>query len=141
MQKQSRNCNEQRLRALMSMLMALTAMGCGKSNWGYVNGTVLLNGEPIGPGMISLERADGQGAGAMGLIDTDGKYTITSARKKEGAAVGEYRVTINPNLKDFGFEQTANRAQIPARYAKADTSGLSVKVERGTKQVDFELKP
>ena len=77
----------------------------------------------------------------MGLVDTDGKYKIISAGKKEGATVGEYRVTIHPNLTDFGFEQTAKKAAIPARYAKADTSGLTVKIERGTKQVDFELKP
>jgi hypothetical protein len=141
MQKQFRNCNEQWLLALLLMLMTLAATGCGKSDWGYMSGKVLLNGQPIGPGMISLERVDGQGAGAMGLVDTDGNYTITSARKKEGAAVGEYRVTINPNLKDFGFEQGANRAPIPARYANADTSGLSVNVERGRKQFDFELKP
>jgi hypothetical protein len=122
-------------------IAALLMSGCGKSDWGYMSGKVLLNGQPIGPGMISLESADGQHAGAMGLIANDGTYKITSARKKEGAAVGEYRVTIHPNLGDFGFEQTGKRAAIPVRYGKADTSGLFVSVEPGTKQFDFELKP
>ena len=45
-----------RLAALGGILLALA--GCGKSDWGYVSGTVLVNGQPAGPGTITFESAD-----------------------------------------------------------------------------------
>jgi hypothetical protein len=125
----------------MASIGLLIVAGCGKSDWGYLEGSVLLNGKPIGPAIISLEPSDGQRAGGVGPVDENGKYKIISARKKEGVAVGDYRVTVHSNLSDFGFEQPNKKAAIPARYANPDTSGLTVTVERGTKQFDIELKP
>jgi hypothetical protein len=125
----------------MASIGLFVVAGCGKSDWGYLEGTVLLNGKPIGPAVISLQPVDAQRAGGVGPVDEKGKYKVVSARKKEGAAVGDYRVTVHSKLSDFGFEQPAKKAAIPARYENPDTSGLTVKVEPGTKQFDIELKP
>jgi hypothetical protein len=128
-----------RTTALLATL--IVAVGCSKNDWGYLSGTVTINGQPIGPGVVSLEPVDGQHAGAIAPFGEDGKYTVISARRKKGAPIGEYRVTIHSNLKDFGFEDKGKRAAIPSRYENPKTSELAVKVEPGTKDFDFDLKP
>ncbi len=121
--------------------LSLTA-GCGKSDWGYLKGTVLLNGQPVGPGMISLEPTDGVRAGAMAVVGEDGKYSVISSGRKDGAHTGEYKVTIQGG-EDFGEENSGPRpkSNIPARYANSATSDLTVTIEPGAKDYDFQLKP
>jgi hypothetical protein len=123
------------------LAMLAVVVGCGKKEWGHLTGTVSLNGQPIGPGVISFEPIDGQRAGAVARIEDDGKYKVISARSKEGARTGEYRVTIHSSLKDFGFEDKGSRpAPIPSKYADPKTSGLTATIEPGEKTLDFELK-
>lgn len=114
--------------------------GCGASDRGYVTGTVRLNGQPIGPGTINLQSTS-DGPGAIAQFGEDGKFKVTSSGKKEGANVGEYSVTIHG--ESFGDEVVDPKAKsiIPARYANAATSQLTLKVEPGMKEVNFDLKP
>jgi hypothetical protein len=114
--------------------------GCGASDRGYVTGTVRLNGQPIGPGIINFQSTSG-GSGAMATFAEDGKYTVTSSGKKEGAKIGEYTVTIHG--ESFGDEVVDPKAKtiIPAKYSNATTSTLTLKVEPGTKEVNFDLTP
>jgi hypothetical protein len=120
----------------------LLVTGCGKGDRGYLSGTVLLDGQPVGPGTISLEPIEGDRAGATASFAEDGKYTVMSAGRKEGAAVGEYRVLIYGG-DAFGEEQTGPRppSKIPARYSNPQTSDLTVTIEPENKTVDFNLKP
>jgi hypothetical protein len=120
----------------------LISTGCGKGDRGYLSGTVLLSGQPVGPGTISLEPLDGDRAGATAAFGEDGKYTLMSAGRKEGAAVGEYRVLIYGG-EGFGEERVGPRpkSKIPARYSNPQTSDLMVTIEPEKKTVDFDLKP
>jgi len=124
------------LAAVMGLLV-----GCAQEDWGYLSGTVKLNGEPVGPGSIVLEPVDGLHAGAVGSFGEDGKYAIQSAGRKEGARTGEYNVTIHgPGFtEESGGPRPASK--IPARYGNASTSGLKVTIEPGKKAVDFDLEP
>jgi hypothetical protein len=135
------NCSL-RLTSVVHVVAVLILAGCGGSDWGYLEGTVKLNGQPVGPGTISLEPITGEGAGAIARFGADGKYKVTSARRKEGAPTGEYRVLIHGG-ESFGEEQVGARpaTQIPARYSKPQTSDLTVTIESGNKSVDFDLKP
>jgi hypothetical protein len=119
----------------------LTIAGCGGSDRGNVTGTVRVNGQPVGPGTISFEPTSG-GPGAMAQFGADGKFKVHSSGKKEGAKVGEYLVSIVGG-ESFGDEIADPNAKgiIPARYGSTATSQLTVKVEPGTKEVDFDLKP
>lgn len=128
--------------ALIASVGLLMACGCGKSDWGQLNGTVLLNGQPVGPGSITLEAADGLSPGAMAFFEADGKYSVLSSGRKQGAHVGEYLVTIQGG-EGFGEENSGPRpkSSIPVRYASSKTSNLKVTIEPGTKDFDFELKP
>ncbi len=124
----------------LAVMLAL-AIGCGEKDWGYLEGTVRLNGQPVGPGSIVLEPVDGLHAGAVGTFGEDGKYTIQSAGRKEGARTDEYNVTIHgPGLT---VETAGPRpaSKIPARYGYASTSGLKVTIEPGNNTVDLDLEP
>jgi len=124
----------------LAAVMGLLA-GCARDDWGYLSGTVQLNGEPVGPGSIMLEPVDGLHAGAVGAFGEDGKYTIQSAGRKEGARTGEYNVTIHgPGFTEEGAGSPP-ASKIPARYGNPSTSGLKVTIEPGNKTVDFDLEP
>jgi hypothetical protein len=135
------NCSARLIRSWITIAL-LSLAGCGESDWGYLDGTVKLNGQPVGPGTISLEPTGGERAGAIARFGEDGKFTVTSARRKEGAPTGEYRVLIHGG-QDFGEENAGPRpaSKIPARYSSPQSSDLSVTIEPGKKTVDFDLKP
>jgi hypothetical protein len=120
----------------------LLAGGCGKGDWGYLSGTVKLNGQPVGPGTITFEPIDAERAGSFASFGEDGRYTVVSAGRKEGARIGEYRVLIQGGTA-FGEESVGPRppSKIPARYTNPKTSDLKVTIESGSKTHDFELKP
>lgn len=135
------NCKAHIVAAAAVVLFSAFA-GCGKSDWGYLNGTVLLNGQPVGPGTISFEPVDRDRAGAIAQFGEDGKFQMVSSGRKEGAPTGEYRVSIRGG-QNLG-EETAGPpppSKIPARYRNSQTSDLKVTIEPGRKTVDFNLKP
>ncbi len=121
--------------------LALT-VGCDQADWGELEGTVLLNGNPVGPGSITLEPIDGSHAGAVATFGEDGKYTAMSAGRRPGAKAGEYRVLIRG-----GENLTAETAEpqppskIPARYGRPGESDLTVSIEPGDNTKDFDLQP
>src|SRR5688572_27003192 len=118
-----------RLTAVFGPLV-LTVCGCSGSDWGYLSGTVLLNGEPVGPGTITLQPVSGDRAGAVASFGADGKYTVMSAGRKEGARAGEYVVTIHGG-EAFGEESVGPKpkTKIPARYSNSNTTDLTVTIE------------
>jgi hypothetical protein len=102
---------------------------------------VQLNGASVGPGTMMLEPVEGDGPGAMATFGEDGVYSVMSAGRKEGAPTGEYRVTIHG---EDALSEGANpqaKSNIPARYAQADLSNLTVKIDPGANTKDFHLEP
>jgi len=136
------NCSAARYAALSGAAILLMIAGCGNSDWGYLEGTVRLNGEPVGPGTMTFEPVAGDKAGALASFGEDGKYSVRSAGRKEGAPIGEYRVAIIGG-ESFGEEVAGPRppSKIPARYSQPATSNLTVTIEPGTKTMDFDLEP
>ena len=123
-------------------LAVLLATGCGQGDWGELSGTVLLNGQPVGPGTITLEPVSADRAGAIASFAADGKYTVMSAGRKEGAPTGEYPVMIHAG--DSYGEETVGpkpKSQISPRYSNPNTSDLKVTIESGENTFDFNLKP
>lgn len=127
---------------IIAAVVGTTAIsGCGRSDWGNLSGTVLLNGQPVGPGTISFQDVSGK-PGASADFGADGKYQVFSSGRKQGAHTGEYQVAIlgGENLSEEGSGRRPKSA-IPARYADPSTSNLKVTIEPGSKTFDFELKP
>lgn len=123
-------------------VLLFVSQGCGKGEWGYLQGKVMLNGQPVGPGSLSFSPVNGDRAGAVASFGEDGQYSVISAGRKDGAPTGEYTVTVFGG-ESFGEESTGpvSIGKIPPKYAKAGTSNLKVTINPGSNSYDFDLKP
>lgn len=133
-------------RILLIAWVALVA-GCGEKNWATVNGTVMVNGTPIGPGTIMFEptgSGDPRARSGIGNFKEDGKYVVRSAGGRDGIPAGEYQVLIDGKPAESSgdeFVDPARITKIPAKYLNPSTSGLTASLEAGENTVDFDLKP
>ena len=120
----------------------LVLTGCGEQDRGLLSGTVKVNGEPAGPGTITLEPVDSTRAGATAFFGEDGRYDVMSAGREKGAPVGEYRVLIHSG-EEFGAESVGPppESKIPSRYGTPGGSDLTVTIEPGNNTRDFDLAP
>ena len=118
--------------------------GCD-SGLATVSGTVTLDGAPIagGPdvrGTVTFMRADGSGTPAIGILDENGRYELSSG-KKWGVPPGAYAVAIVATriiIPEPGATPSG-RPITPRRYASAKDSGLTADVKPGDNTLDFPL--
>jgi hypothetical protein len=133
---------------------ASTWIGCG-SNLAPVSGTVRLDGEPVGPGVILFipDKSQGnEGKSAMGKFGPDGVYTLMTHTKGDGALVGHHRVVIRggPGSRG-GAEPIGDRPVgpvtrqrepvVPRKYQNVQKPLLSADVVPGGSTIDFNLEP
>jgi hypothetical protein len=71
---------------------ALILCGCG-SDLVPVRGSVQRDGRAV-PGGSVIVSPVGQGKPAVGLIQSDGSFQLTTEQPNDGAMIGQYRVTI-----------------------------------------------
>ncbi len=83
------------------IVASLILAGCGKSSYEMApaHGTVTLDGVPLTEGKIMfapIARGSSSDAGkvAVGRIQDDGRYTLTTYDDNDGAVVGEHWVTV-----------------------------------------------
>lgn len=127
---------------LCSGLVLLTGCG-GEKDWGFVEGTVKVNGEVFGPGLISFKPKDSQArGGGIGEIDAEGHFLVRSSGKKEGLAAGEYLIAISEKMIEGNEESVEEkpRNKIPAKYRRTSTSGLTRMVKPESQTFIFDLE-
>ncbi len=136
----------------------LLAAGCGGPNLGQVSGTVTAGGRPVTTGTIMFHPAEGPTA--VGAINADGTYTLTTIKAGDGAAIGSHRVTIEATSVGSGsladpasFEEELKLAGKPSKilvpgkveylvsqkYSQLETTDLTAEVKPGSNQKDFHL--
>src|SRR4051794_33249667 len=71
----------------------LAAAGCGGPRLAPVSGRVTVGGRPVTEGVVMFIPADGPAA--VGAIQKDGQYTLTTFKPGDGALVGGHKVTIS----------------------------------------------
>jgi hypothetical protein len=105
---------------------------------------VLLNGQPLEFGSVMFQPASGQPA--IGEIQSDGTFTLSTFAPNDGAVVGTHKVRIacyesqrRGAAKGPG-EQSLGKLLIPMKYTLFDQSGLNAEVlEEENEPVVFEL--
>jgi hypothetical protein len=141
--------------------LAVTALaaGCSRSlpPVARVSGRVTLAGKPVSTGMVMFHPEHGRAA--LGQIDNDGRYTLTTFHKGDGAVLGPHRVTIEARTVEGGppppkvmstEEEMKNAATlypsdsrirwiVPEKYASAATTPLSADVKPSGNIFDFSL--
>jgi hypothetical protein len=131
-------------RRLAAGMLALAAVGCGareQEQLAPVTGVVLLDGKPLHSG--SVITMPERGRGAKGTIDERGRFSLATRGLGEGAVVGPHQVAVvaYENAASTGVNPEAQiKLTIPARYAQASSSGLTIDVKPGeANEVTFEL--
>lgn len=117
--------------------------GCSRSTQeSQVSGNVSLDGKQIGPGIIVFAPA-GNGTPAIGPIDHDGSYSMSTSHEV-GLSAGNYKVGVLirevPTNVKRGDRPPPGKLLIPEKYEDSATSGLEYDVAPGRNTIDIELK-
>jgi hypothetical protein len=146
-----------KLRAAVAVaaLCLLVVQGCGRSRpeTSPVTGHVTYGGKPVSSGRIVFYPSHGRSA--MGTIEPDGSYRLTTFDPGDGALLGRHRVTIEatrivraPQPKNLGEESQFNGVAanglavlwlVPEKYSRPESTPLTAEVTRGKNTIDFKL--
>lgn len=134
---------------VLSSAICLLLSGCGGGHeleTAQVSGTVFYQGKPLPYGTISFQPQ--AGPPAMGKIQPDGSFTLSTYGNGDGAIVGPHKVLISATATDAGAtpaadsntEMRAAQSVIPTKYSSFSTSGLTADVAVGeANEFVFEL--
>jgi hypothetical protein len=139
-----------------AFILGMTAaLGCGsntpkapeKISTIPVDGIVTLNGKPASEVSISLHHSEGKVA-PRGISDKDGRFSISTYGKDDGAPEGKYKVTAAKNMtKEISPGVLAPpppggfKSDIPTKYESVNTTDISVEIKAGEKNsLNINLK-
>ena len=112
---------------------------------GQVSGKVTYEGKPVTEGAVLFQPTRGQGA--VGKLDQQGRYVLRTNSPGDGAVVGKHTVTVvaPTSIEIIGITgpgQLPKREfpNIPEKYRRPETSGLTAEVKPGSNQFDFDLR-
>jgi hypothetical protein len=122
----------------------IVCAGCNRSGLDLapVEGVVTYNGAPLADAGVLFKPA--QGPFAMGVTDTEGRFTLTTANE-EGALIGDHHVAIS-KAETLVKHRPGNpmpiyevKALIPQKYFDAATSKLTATVADDDNRFEFNL--
>ncbi|QEH38419.1 hypothetical protein OJF2_70200 [Aquisphaera giovannonii] len=137
-----------RPRGIGVLTLAVMLAGCRASDRGEavathpVHGSVVLaDGRPVPGGLVTFVPQGTTGRQAVGALQQDGTFRLTTEAPDDGIAEGRYRVRIEPFATGEGVTKLDPKARIPSRYMDEDTSGIEVTIKAGVEALDpFRLK-
>ena len=128
---------------LVTLCLLPIACGSGKVRVYPVSGEVFVNGKPAQGALIHLHPRDRENCPpAFAAVQADGYFQITTFSSNDGAAAGDYAVTItwNDERREDG-ETIYSADKLGDLYSKAETSGLVASVKSGKNELPrFDLK-
>lgn len=125
-------------------LAVLAAIGCGGSQYDAdVSGQVTLDGEPIGPGVVTFAPEGGTSNPAIGAIDEDGNYLLLTKHER-GLNAGTYKVAVQVYEPEEPVPEGQRSTQtpeplVPKKYLRTETSGITQDVAKGSQTIDLAL--
>jgi hypothetical protein len=133
----------------LTALCGLSCSGSGDGKLNPVQGKVLYRNQPLSGALVTLHPKDSKDLNVTpptGLTKEDGTFTVTTGRK-DGAAAGEYVVTIicseevENKKKTMSTAPPESRDRLNGAYANRDASRITVKITNGTNQLEpWDLK-
>jgi hypothetical protein len=135
---------------LLAGLALLALAGCSRDSAPAVfpvHGQVRVDGKPAAHAQVTFHPVGDARPDAVhpsGNTDEQGNFSLTTHTAGDGAAEGEYQVSViwflagKPTGKG---DETTSRNYLPDRYANAQTSHLQATVTRGDNALPpFDLK-
>jgi len=132
--------------------LLMLVVGCGDDRLKTypVSGTVLYNGQPLAGVEIAFHALDPVKSGVSypphAKTDSQGKFKLTSYVADDGCPAGEFKVALAFAVEvaggDDGGDQSKRLAfQVPVKYHKGETSGLTATIKAGTNELEpFKLE-
>lgn len=130
-------------------------VGCGEAveappKTYKVSGKVTYKGQPVSKATVTFQALDaGDSANrrpAIGEIQPDGTYQLSTFNPDDGALPGDYQVVItsfdNEPTAEEHAEGAERKSAIPEKYSNAVTSGLMQKIDASSSApitANFEL--
>jgi hypothetical protein len=113
--------NRYRICVVLGVVALCAFAGCGRSNLVKVNGVVTLDGKPLSWATITFNPIGG-GRPASGLSDENGNFELTTSSTNDGAAPGEYKVTVTKEQASelVKIDPSAGPKGLEAMFAKKD---------------------
>lgn len=128
---------------LLLLLVGVSGCSDGRLALGKINGVVTIDGEPLEMGQIVFVTDTRR---AFGTIEDGQIVDVTTYQAGDGVAVGNHRVAIRPKVDEAELMKPPSKrspsktdVMVPSKYHKAETSGLSVEIKKGTNELQFEL--
>jgi hypothetical protein len=95
-------------------------------------GRVYFEGSPIPGAVVTLTSDQAKGPKAIGVVEADGSFKLSTYKAFDGAPAGEYVVTVAVGKSGLNA--------LPAKYATAAKSELRVTIREGKNEIVLELK-
>ena len=117
----------------LAALVPLLISGCGRSvPLGQVDGTVRLDGQPIGQVMVVFIPEDPRLPQSMGITDERGQFKLRCGKQGAGGAIGNHRVTLvdaaaAPATKGRDEEPPEGARLLPRAASRRSTTGRIVR--------------
>jgi hypothetical protein len=139
----------------MSCLVLLVALLCGSCTKQDerkpvfpVSGHLLYEGQPTPQALVIFHAVDDPNpppAKPRGVIDKDGRFTVSTYVRGDGAPVGRYTVTVTwqkpLNRPGNVGEEAFGPNLLPPKYSDPKTTDLSAEVKEGVNELPpFHLK-
>jgi hypothetical protein len=140
------------LLAAVGLLITLPGCSGGSASTAAVTGKVTSGGEPVTSGSVTFAPAGGtEGKPAVGAVQSDGSYTLSTYAQGDGAVIGKHSVVYSPG---GGGSDDVEQPAIPEPGSDYENqpapevpfSGLvpkesEVEVKAGTNEINIELIP
>ena len=124
------------------MLWLVVLPGCGQKKTYPVLGRVTLKGsegkQRLTDYTVSLESTE-QPVSAVGIVQADGTFQLTTFTENDGAVPGKHRVAVSAPQPTL--DVPVPRSILDKRYAAFETSGLETVVKAGANELVLELDP
>ena len=127
-----------RIGMFVLILSSTVLIGCGgdkKLKVYPVSGQVLYNDEPLRHVLIAFHPVDGKNVvhyPANAETDDEGRFSLTTYLKNDGAPAGEYKVAVafEPRAVEDGGDQSVKlKFQVPVKYHNAESTDLIAKID------------
>lgn len=114
-----------------------------------VTGTITLDGQPVQQAVIRFLPDNSKGTKgpiALGVVESSGRYSLTSPGGRDGVIEGHHLVTIiceeqaEREVSEGVFETVGDKCHVPAHYASEKTSELTAEVTTDSNEVNFDLR-
>jgi hypothetical protein len=121
------------------LILAVTIFtGCNASpsNLNPVQGQVIVNGQPLPNAQVVLRSDDPSIPVAQGQTDAEGKFSLSTFEKHDGAAEGEFKVTVAyyRHIQVEGDLYPGPNV-LPQKYSDPARTELRVSVRKGENQL------